>query len=265
MASNDPYVTGRPVDRASQTVPPGRYDLPEGQAQPRRALMRNYAISYLLPNGDLAEVMRLAPALPAFEDACAAMARGALLSTTRGIVAIEDILPGDEVKTTTNGFQTVLWRGSIQITRDPRLGESPRNQLIRVSADALGIGKPMTDLLLGPAARLYHRLPQIKAVTGHDAAFVPASDFIDGVGIFDVAPPSPVPVFQLAFADHQRIAVNGVEIDSFNPGPRHLLGLRGEKLDLYLGLFPHVASLDAFGLMLHPRLSLRDIDLFDVA
>ncbi|WP_235866771.1 Hint domain-containing protein [Salibaculum griseiflavum] len=227
--------------------------------------MRRYEVVHLLSNGDIDEFNRIAPAIPAFEDGFASLARGCLLTTDRGTVAIEDILPGDKVKTVTNGFQTVRWRGSITIMPPKRASEETASTLTRISADALGIGRPMPDLLLGPSARLYHRTPAIERFTGHGAAFVPARDFIDGNVIFEVAPPSPVPVFQLGFARHERIVANGVELDSYNPGVRHTLGLRGDLLDLYLGLFPQVDSLDDFGLLLHPRMSLRDIDLFDVA
>jgi len=227
--------------------------------------MRRYEVAHLRPNGDLHEFHRLAPAIPAFEDGFAALARGCLLSTDRGTVAIEDILPGDRVRTITNGFQTVLWRGSITVMPGKTPDTSGAGRLVRVSSDALGIGRPMPDLLLGPSARLYYRTPTIAHITGHDAAFVPITDFIDGNAIFEVTPPGAVPVYQLGFARHERILANGVELDSHNPGTRHETGLRREMLELYLSLFPHVNRLDDFGRLMHPRMSLRDIDVFDVA
>lgn len=227
--------------------------------------MRRYEVVHLLPNGDIDETVQLAPALPAFESAFGALARGTLLKTDRGEMAIEDILPGDRVKTVTNGFQTVLWRGGMTVVPGSTGQDSRMGRLIRVSADALGIGRPMHDLMLGPAARLYHRSPTLKRVTGHEAAFVPAADFIDGVNIVEVTPQTPVQVFQLGFAMHERIVANGVEMDSHNPGTRHDLNLRGDMLALYMRLFPHVDRLEDFGPLLHPRLSLRDLDFGVVA
>ena len=227
--------------------------------------MRRYEVVHLLPNGDIDEFSRIAPAHPAFEDAFASLARGTLLSTDRGTIAIEDILPGDKVKTITNGFQTVTWRGCISIIPGAA-GQLPgMGKLTRISADALGIGRPMPDLMLGPAARLYHRTPAIQHITGHNAAFVPATDFIDGVNIIETTPQAPVQVFQLAFEGHERFAANGVEVDSYNPGARHQLGLQGQMLALYLDLFPQVERLEDFGYLQHPRMSLRDVGLFDVA
>jgi hypothetical protein len=231
--------------------------------------MRRYEVAYLRPNGVIDDFTRTAPAISAFEDAFASLARGALLPTDRGTVAIEDILPGDKVKTATNGFQTVHWRGAMTLVPDRSDQDARRsaglNKLTRISSDALGIGRPMMDLLLGPSARLYHRSPTLERVTGHAAAFVPASDFTDGVNIIKVSPPTPVQVFQLGFANHERITANGVELDSHNPGARHELNLRGDMLALYMALFPHVTRIEDFGMLAHPRLSLHDLDFGDVA
>ena len=242
-----------------------RFAQTEGRLQRAQPLMRRYEVVHLLANGDIDEFSRIAPAVPAFENSFAALARGSLLKTSRGMVAIEDILPGDEVQTVTNGFQTVNWRGGISIVPNVQ-GQPPRmGKLIRIAADALGMGRPMPDLMLGPSARLYHRSPTLQRVTGHSAAFVPAADFVDGVNIIEVQPQTPVQVFQLGFAAHERISVNGVEVDSHNPGARHDLGLRGDMLALYLSLFPHVERIEDFGMLMHPRLSLHDLDFGVVA
>lgn len=261
-----PTTAGLAVGRNSDPVASSaRFTQRDGRPQRAQPLMRRYEVVHLLPNGDIDDFTRIAPARASFEDSFGAMARGALLKTDRGTVAIEDILPGDRVKTVTNDFQTVHWRGAMTLVpnapgQDPRMGK-----LIRFSADSLGIGRPMPDLLLGPSARLYHRSPTLQRVTGHAAAFVPAADFVDGVNIVEVRPQAPVQVFQLGFSNHERIVANGVEIDSHNPGARHELALRGEMLDLYMTLFPHVNRIEDFGMLMHPRLSMHDLDFGNVA
>ena len=227
--------------------------------------MRRYEIVHLLPNGDIDDFSQIAPANRAFEDSFGAIARGGLLKTNRGTMAIEDILPGDQVMTVTHGFQTVKWRGAMTIVpnaegQDPRMGK-----LTRVSAGALGLARPAQDLLLGPSARLYQQSPNLLRITGHDAAFVPAEDFIDGINIVEIQPQTSVQAFQIGFDAHERILVNGIELDSHNPGARHQLGLRGEMLDIYLSLFPHVSRIEDFGMLMHPRMSLRDLDFGVVA
>ena len=188
-----------------------------------------------------------------------------MTATSHGPTAIEDLLPGDEVRTTDHGFQTLLWRGSTTIVPDAPRQAPEMGRLTRIAADALGIARPMQDLVLGPCARLHHRAPAIQRLTGHESAFIPARDFNDGINIVEVTPFSPVQVFQLGFAQHERFTAHGVEIESQNPGARHVLNLRGDALALYLSLFPHIQDLSEFGSLLRPRLALRDIDLFDVA
>ena len=227
--------------------------------------MRRYEVVHLLSNGDIDDFTRVAPAHSSFEDSFSALARGALLKTDRGEVAIEDILPGDQVKTATNGFQPVLWRGSMTLVPGAAGQDARMGKLIRIASDALGVGRPMPDLLLGPSARLYHRSASLQRVTGDKAVFAPIQDFVDGVNIVEVTPQTSVQVFQIGFASHQRIVANGVELDSQNPGARHELGLRGDMLALYLTLFPHIERIEDFGMLMHPRMSLHDLDFGVVA
>ncbi len=253
------------VKRKVPVASSARFTQPDGRPQRAQQFMRRYEVVHLLSNGDIDDFTRIAPAPRAFEDSFGALARGALLKTDRGVVAVEDILPGDRVKTVTNGFQTVRWRGAMTLVPNAPQQDARMGKLVRIAADALGIGRPMPDLLLGPSARLYQKSPTLQRITGHTAAFVPATDFVDGVNIVEVQPQAPVQVFQLGFNAHERIAVNGVEVDSHNPGARHELGLRGDMLDLYLSLFPHVERIEDFGMLMHPRLSLHDLDFGVVA
>jgi hypothetical protein len=242
-----------------------RFTQQDGRPQRAQQLMRRYEVVHLLPNGDIDDFTRIAPAHRAFEDSFGSLARGALLKTDRGAVAVEDILPGDQVQTVTNGFQTVHWRGAMTLVPNAPQQDARMGKLVRIAADALGIGRPTPDLLLGPSARIYQKSPTLQRVTGHTAAFVPATDFVDGVNIVEVQPQAPVQVFQLGFSAHERIVVNGVEVDSQNPGARHEFGLRGEMLELYMGLFPHIDRIEDFGMLMHPRVSLHDLDFGVVA
>lgn len=239
---------------------------PSGMAKPRSTpLMRSVEILSLGPDGQVTETNRLVPALPAFDEAFAAIARGAVLATERGPVAIEDLWPGDRIRTADGGLETVLWRGSTMVVpraqgQDPAMG-----RLIRIATDALGLARPTPDLVLGPKARIVCRAPGVRVLTGSDAALVPVVDFVDGVGLVEITPASPVQVFHLGLARHRRIVAQGVEVESQHPGSAHLLGLREDLLQLYLSCFPHVTSIAEFGPAMLPRLRRADLDLFDVA
>ncbi len=245
-------------------VPPrlGTSSRIEGAPQRAKPLMRKYEVLYLEQNGDIGEFRRIAPATAAFESAFSAFARGALVATSRGPVAVEDLFPGDEVKTVEDGYQTLLWRGAMTLVPGAAGQRREMGRLSRFSADSLGIARPMPDLILGPSARLYNRTRAAQALARGDGAFVPGRDYLDGINVIELTPPSPVQVYHLAFRDHQRLVANGVEIESHHPGTLHELGARGDILKLYLTFFPHVREFLDFGPMRHPRLRMSDLDLW---
>ncbi|WP_439156282.1 Hint domain-containing protein [Yoonia sp.] len=209
------------------------------------------------------DITRVAPAIPVFEDAFAALGHGAVLQTRNGPVAVEDLVPGDSIRLADGRYDTLLWRGTMLLRPDDPTTRSETGTLIRIMADTLGLGRPSPDLVLGPTARLFHRASGVRALTGSDAAFIPARDFVDGAQIISLRPAGPVNVYQLGFARHQNISVNGIEIESLHPGTAFSHGLRGDTLTQYLSLFPHKTSLDDFGTMRHPRLRLRDLELLE--
>ena len=243
-------------------------DRAAGDASHRRPpLMRKVEVLHQAGPGsfDIADFTRIVPAVPAFEEAFSVFARGTILNTDRGQVAVEDVLPGDKIRTADAGFQPLRWRGSTIITTQAPRQDPAMGKLTRIAADALGIARPMPDLVLGPRARILHRSQGVRTLTGYEAAAIPARDFCDGVQVVELTPPTTVPVFHLGFDGHHRILASGVEVESFHPGPAHLFPLRGELLTLFLSCFPHVEALEDFGAPDIPRLRLSDLDLFDVA
>jgi hypothetical protein len=240
---------------------------PRTDGRPQRAtpLMRRIEVACLDRGGSVIDFSRVVPAIPVFEDAFCAFARGTLFQTQRGLVAVEDLWPGDGVRTASGGFVPLLWRGTTMIVphaegQDPTMG-----RLTRIAADALGIARPMHDLVLGPRARLAHRAPGVRPLTGQDMALVPARDFIDATQVVELVPPAPVQVFHLAFAKHARLVANGVEVESYHPGPAHAMGLRQDMVPLYLSCFPYLDNIADFGPCALPRLRMADLDLYHVA
>ena len=221
--------------------------------------MRRYEVAVLSPSGDADTFTRVAPAAPAFEAAFTAFGRGTVFATDRGPVAVEDLWPGDRLRTGRDSFETLLWKGSTMIVADMPDQSPNMDSVIRVAADALGLAKPQNDLVLGPYARVLHHAPAVERITGDPAAFVPIRDFLDGDAITEIRPPTPVRVFHLALERHTRLLANGVEVESFHPGDAFSLGLRGPSLELFLSLFPHLESLEEFGPMGAPRLRLSDL------
>ena len=258
-------VAGLATETHSPPANTSRIASQDGRSERTRPLMRRYEIAHLTSSHEIHDITRLAPAIKAFEDCFAALGRGAILQTDMGPRAIEDILPGDKVLTASSGLQTVLWIGSMTLVPDAKPNEAEPPKMTRIAADTFGLGRPSPDLVLGPSARVVHKSAGVKTLTGSDAAFVPVRDFTDNNQFIELNTVAPVTVYQLGFDRHERICVNGVEIESLHPGALHMLGLKLEMQQLLMSLFPHKASFADFGSMLHPRLRLKDLDIFETA
>ena len=258
-------AAGLAVENFSSPVRLDRFASQDGRSQQIKPLMRKYEIAHLTANQEIYEFTRLAPAMAAFENCFAAIGRGAIFQTEAGPIAVEDLLPGDRILTDSSGYQTLKWKGSMTIVPGSQNADPAMTKMTRITADSLGLGRPTPDLVLGPAARLVHRTHGVRTLTGQIAAFIPARDFVDSNQIIELTPIAPVNVYQLGFDSHERMLANGVEIESLHPGALHTLGINSEYQQLLQSLFPHKSGLGAFGTMLHPRISLRDLDIFEPA
>lgn len=222
---------------------------------------RKYEIMFLDAGGQFKEFTTIARAHAAFEEAFAALGHSAIVQTRNGLMSVEDIIPGDEIRLADGSYEILQWRGRITLAPPEENTNHPNTMFTRITADAMGYSRPSQDLVLGPSARLLHRASGIRKVTGCEAAFIPASDFVDGNNVLSLRPTTPMSVFQFGFAAQRSLPVNGLEVETLHPGTAFNLGLRGDAMREYLSLFPHKQSFEEFGLMDHPRLRMRDLDL----
>lgn len=236
---------------SAQRTPPAKRPTPS---------LRHYETLHLDGRGNMIETTRLAPSTPLFENAFSAFARGAVFRTSLGPRAVEDLLPGDMVETA-SGLAELRWKGAMLFVP----GAGNNTPLVRIGAEALGMLRPQSDIVLGPAARLLHRQAGIEQLTGQTSALTLASEFCDGVSIFETRPIAPVQVFHLAFERHQVLNLGGLEVESYHPGPEHLISVRGHMLDLFMSMFPHLDTLSDFGPLARPRLSLKDLEVIRAA
>jgi hypothetical protein len=228
-------------------------------ARPRtRTMARPYNISWLTPDGEERFDTVVAPALPVIESACANMARGALVATATGPVAVEDLAPGMLVITSEYGPIPLQWIGSYEMSlREAQTAD--RGALFRVTSDAFGLAKPAHDLLLAPRSHILFRHAKCRSLFGVDLAFAPVRAFEDGMAVFSVQPASPIAVFNLGFDRQATIKVSGIELESFHPGPHTEALIDDEMKYALLRLFPQARGLDFFGPQLINRLTTFEV------
>lgn len=235
--------------------------LPQGSGMGRyqpRSTSRPYQIAWLGQDGRPNYDTVVAPSVPVVESACASMARGALVQTSDGPVAVEDLIPGMQVVTSEFGPVAVEWIGSYDMS--PREAQTlDRGTLYRVTTDTFGLAKPSQDLLLTPRAHILTRHSACRSLFGVDLAFAPVRAYEDGVSVFAVKPASPVSVYNISFDRQATIKVNGVEMESFHPGPHAETLLDDEMLYSLLRLFPQARNLGYFGPQLIQRLTTFEV------
>ncbi len=223
-------------------------------------LNRRYEIAYLDPQGEVACETRLAPAIPEIENAFCALARGSVIATTEGPVAIEDLVPGMVAHTAEGREETITWIGSMTLFPPNAMpGMAPR-RLVRVTGDAFGVGRPMPDLILGPSARLLIR-GALGCKRDGNAAYGPAASFVDGVSVIEVAPVTPVTVYHVMLERHGSLRIAGLEVESVHPGTQLQERLGPDLAQRLLSLFPHLQNFSDFGVTAHPRLTSHEVEV----
>lgn len=242
----DPGAASRPRSRVA----------PSAEVPPRRApsLTRRYEAAALRPDGSVARVTVTAPALPLFETAAAAFARGTLVPTALGPVAVEDLEPGDVIETEA-GPETLLWIGGTSYVPGVESAESVLTRLTRVVPDALAPGAPGGDLVLGPGARMVVENARLKTLIGQARVLVPVADYGDGERFVPIAPPGAVQLYHLATRRHALIRIGGMLMETFHPGTGARRALGETHAGRFLALFPHLRGLDGFGELGLPRSS----------
>ena len=228
---------------------------PEGPA-------RSYACLWRDPEGQVQVQERSLPALPVLDAAHAGFAHGALVSTARGPVPIEDLLPGDAVTTGAGSAMPVVWIGSVTFRPDH---SGAGVALMRVMADAFGLGRPLADLVTGPGARLLSRPRRLRARLGADGVLTPVHAMADGVHTIRMISSRPVTFYHVALRRHAVIVVNGLETDSFHPGSGFERGLDVATLRQIMQAFPHLSGPRDFGPLAAMRLPLDVPDVLDLA
>ena len=250
------HIARRNVSKPAWTV--RRNSAPRPVAQLSSRVTRRFEVEWF-DGTDIQDFSRVVPALPAFEEAFGAFAHGVLIQTDQGPVAIEDLLPGMMLETGDGEYTRLLWKGSIMLVPGaPTMSDTPQ-KLYRMMPDALGPGRPTQDQTFGPHARRLDRNPKARAIYGVTEALVPLRSLTDGMAVVEVTPATPVRIYHLMTETHSTIRANGVEVETYHPGPDLALSMSAEMMAVYMGFFPFLNDIRDFGRMTAARLNEGDL------
>ncbi|MCX7566999.1 Hint domain-containing protein [Sulfitobacter sp. F26169L] len=211
---------------------------------------RTYEVAALREDDSLFIGQSTAPAIALFEDAFSAFTHGSLIQTTLGLVAVEDLQPGDMVQTATGEAAELVWVGTSTFTP---ADAGKRTPLIRIMPDSLGQSRPERSLTVGPGARILHTPAYLRGLADGKQLLTPASKFVDGVNVIEVTPPTPIRLFHICLSRHAVINVDGIEMETFHPGAAAPREVSHALRDRFISLFPRISHLSDFGPLAHPR------------
>tara|TARA_R110000796_G_scaffold4244_25_gene16373 strand:- start:459 stop:1244 length:786 start_codon:yes stop_codon:yes gene_type:complete len=241
-----PSAESNRVDRPTPISPASSYFAQTSLKELRHlsAPQRTYEFVARRPDGTIFIGQERAPAVALFENAFSAFARGALVQTTNGEIAVEDLQPSDSVLDVDGQPSPVLWIGSSSfIPADT----GRRTPLVRVMADSFGQGRPSGFPTFGPAARVLHTPMAMRGDQSPKPVLTSLYDLIDGINIIEISPPTPVQLFHLCLKRHSVVCVNGLELETYHPGQNTLRDIPLHMRDKLLSMFPHIKKLDDFG------------------
>lgn len=173
---------------------------------------------------------------------------GARVMTSKGEIAVEQLLPGDLVQTLDDGPQPVLWIGQRRIDQADLLA-NPNFYPVLIREGALGNRR---DLLVSPQHGL------LTTPGGDEPSFARAIHLArnGGPGFRVARGVRKVTYVHLLFERHQVILTEGMASESFYPGPMAMKGLtsgdRASIASLFPALTPGNRSIEDVGKLYSP-------------
>lgn len=165
---------------------------------------------------------------------------GAMVSTPKGLIAVENLRVGDSVMTRDNGLQPIRWIGQKDLGQATLLADD-RFRPIRIRKGALGDDMPATDMLVSPNHRVLLTGPGLAMNFGEEEVLVAAKHLVGMAGI-EIAAPRDVSYLHLLCDRHEVLMVDAIWTESFQPGEYAMNGLASDQADEVLALFPELRN-----------------------
>ena len=155
---------------------------------------------------------------------------GTLIRTPQGEVAVEALAPGDLVMTKDDGAQPLRWIGRRDV--EARAEFAP----IRIAQGTFGAHR---DILLSPLHRVLIRDSLAEILFGEPEVLVAARDLVNDATVRRVEG-GRVEYVHLLFDRHQVIYSDGLETESYLPGPQTAASFEAPIVAEICALFPEI-------------------------
>ncbi|WP_240643672.1 Hint domain-containing protein [Paracoccus siganidrum] len=166
---------------------------------------------------------------------------GTLIETQLGPRRIEQLTPGDMIRTRDNGMRWLAWIGATRLDRR-LLDLQPNLRPIRIRAGALGCGLPAQDLTVSPQHRVLIRSKIAARMFGEPEILVAAKHLIGLPGIEATDPAEGVTYWHMLFDGHELVRSNGAWTESLFTGPQAMESVGEAARREIFALFPELAS-----------------------
>jgi hypothetical protein len=175
---------------------------------------------------------------------------GTRILTPTGLVPVESLTPGDLVTTKDDGPQPLRWIGRRRVAAEGNFAP------ILISAGSLGAHH---DLLVSPLHRVLIRDSLAELLFGEGEVLVAARDLVNGHSIRRMEG-GHVDYLHLMFDRHQVVYSEGLETESFLPGPQISNLFEAEILNEICSIFPEIDPTTGAGYSPAARRTLRPFE-----
>lgn len=155
---------------------------------------------------------------------------GTLIATPEGECAAETLRPGDMVLTKDEGAQPLRWIGTRKVKAEGKFAP------IHIRANTFGTHR---DLLVSPLHRVLIRDGLAELLFGEPEVLVAARDLVNDRTVVR-RPGGTVNYVHLLFDQHQVVFSEGLETESFLPGPQAAASFEQDVVDEICTLFPEI-------------------------
>jgi len=164
-------------------------------------------------------------------------ARGTLIRTPDGDMPVEALRIGDLVETAENGARPIVWMSQRALLFPAR-----QLQPVRIPAGAMGPACPFRDTYLSPLHCVVLRHPVCELLFDTPTVMSSAQNLVEGGLAEQHGDTRIVEYYHFMLPAHEGVLANGMETESFFPGPVARRGLDAGALTRLCALYPSLGD-----------------------